>query len=259
VFHVPDGLLDGPLSPIGGTFRLLGLIPRQDTSGLLDATLEILRTPSNLVFVHDRTLVTAFASSSNIRNFSPPLHDLLVLRPIGDLLLEGGGQRVEGLCVPRTAHASRVERGGGLPVGRHRAAPVLVGGVDDNLALQGTGLPERLRKNAPRYGDDHPLVSIAANYTTSREPIHHAVRFSFDTPTTCGKQNVPKPAASEWRYVDCPKCLALKPPEVHAKPSAEGASLCGLGPDVEGRWTTRRSEVRCEACAREIERRRTQR
>jgi hypothetical protein len=47
-------------------------------------------------------------------------------------------------------------------------------------------------------------VTIAADHTTSREPIHHATRFSFQAPTTCGEIDTPKPAAGDWRFVECP-------------------------------------------------------
>lgn len=41
--------------------------------------------------------------------------------------------------------------------------------------------------------------------------IHHASRFGYSEPTTCGRTEVPKPASSEWRYVTCSACLAKAP------------------------------------------------
>lgn len=45
------------------------------------------------------------------------------------------------------------------------------------------------------------------------EPIHHATVFGpagYASPTTCGRTEQPKPSASEWRFVTCFACLALR-------------------------------------------------
>lgn len=39
--------------------------------------------------------------------------------------------------------------------------------------------------------------------------IHYATVFDGKTPVLCGVNSVPKPAASEWRYVSCRACLVL--------------------------------------------------
>jgi hypothetical protein len=52
---------------------------------------------------------------------------------------------------------------------------------------------------------------VDITFAEQREPIHHATTFGYSTPTTCGKTTQPKPAASEWAYVTCPRCLALRP------------------------------------------------
>jgi hypothetical protein len=93
---------------------------------------------------------------------------------------------------------------------------------------------------------------IDPDYVGQREPIHHARIFGFDAPTTCGKVDQPKPAALEWRYVTCPRCLALV---VHARQAPDTTALCGAEAG-EGQSTARRSEVTCGPCCVEIGRRR---
>src|SRR5436190_9911454 len=39
--------------------------------------------------------------------------------------------------------------------------------------------------------------------------IHHATVFDGRTPVLCGRNDIPKPATSEWRYVSCPACLEI--------------------------------------------------
>jgi len=97
-------------------------------------------------------------------------------------------------------------------------------------------------------------MSIAADYSSSREPIHFSTVFDGKTPVLCGKVGTPCPATNEWRYVGCEKCLALKTGETHARRSATAFSLCGLGPDG-GPWTTQPSRVSCSACRASITRR----
>lgn len=42
-----------------------------------------------------------------------------------------------------------------------------------------------------------------------RVEIHYATVFDGRTPVLCGVAEGPMPAASEWRYVTCPRCLAI--------------------------------------------------
>jgi hypothetical protein len=109
------------------------------------------------------------------------------------------------------------------------------------------GLPARHRRRYPC------AVTIAADYSSPREPIHFSRVFDGRTPALCGKNGTPCPAANEWRYVGCPRCLALRPPEVHARPSADAKALCGMAPDGK-RWTRKRSEVSCTLCREAVER-----
>jgi hypothetical protein len=94
-------------------------------------------------------------------------------------------------------------------------------------------------------------VAIAADYSGRREPIHYSQIFDGKTPALCGKLGTPRPAANEWRYVECPSCLALV---VHARRAADTLALCGAEPGA-GNWTTKRIEVTCSACEEEITRR----
>jgi hypothetical protein len=114
------------------------------------------------------------------------------------------------------------------------------------------------RSCRPNRADaDHSTpMSIAADHTSKREPIHFSTIFDGRTPALCGKVGTPCPATSEWRYVGCERCLALRrdEDEVHARRNAGVVSLCGLGPD--GRpCSTRKSQVTCRGCLDEISRR----
>lgn len=44
-----------------------------------------------------------------------------------------------------------------------------------------------------------------------QSPIHHSTTVGYDSATTCGRVEQPKPSAAEWRYVTCPACLDLAP------------------------------------------------
>jgi hypothetical protein len=47
--------------------------------------------------------------------------------------------------------------------------------------------------------------------TTSKGNVIHMRDLKSRAPkAVCGRMEVPVPCAAEWRYVDCPKCLALK-------------------------------------------------
>lgn len=95
----------------------------------------------------------------------------------------------------------------------------------------------------------------AADFTTEREPIHHATRLGYHTPSTCGKTDQPKPSSVDWWYVTCPRCLALAKPNVHARKTPTAIALCGAARG-EGGSTRKRSEVTCRPCGYEIEARR---
>ena len=99
------------------------------------------------------------------------------------------------------------------------------------------------------------MTIAARDFAAHNVVIHHATIFDGRTPVTCGASGVPCPASDEWRYVTCPRCRALAPSEVHARPSADAPSLCGMPANGKG-WTKKKSHVTCSACADEIERRR---
>lgn len=42
------------------------------------------------------------------------------------------------------------------------------------------------------------------------EPIHFKTVFTWEAPTLCGKSTQPKPSASDWAYVTCPRCLEAR-------------------------------------------------
>jgi hypothetical protein len=92
---------------------------------------------------------------------------------------------------------------------------------------------------------------VDPSYATNRVEIHHSEIFDGWTPADCGASDSPCPAASDWRYVKCRRCLALM---VHARRAANDNALCGAGAG-EGRSTTRRSRVQCPECLDEIGRR----
>jgi hypothetical protein len=94
----------------------------------------------------------------------------------------------------------------------------------------------------------------AVDFTAHNVVIHFSTVFDGRTPVLCGASGIPCPAASERRYVSCPRCLARLGPVVHARRAASSPALCSVGPGVD-RWTTRRSEVTCCACLEEIARR----
>lgn len=55
---------------------------------------------------------------------------------------------------------------------------------------------------------------MTASVVGQAEPIHHATVFGaagYDTPTTCGKTDQPKPSTTHWQYVTCPACWERAP------------------------------------------------
>lgn len=99
-----------------------------------------------------------------------------------------------------------------------------------------------------------PATGMNPGFVDQKEPIHHASAFSYDAPTTCGRVEQPKPAALEWHYVTCRRCLALAPEIVHARRDSDVAALCGAAPG-QGGSTRRSQEVTCALCRTEIDRR----
>lgn len=89
-------------------------------------------------------------------------------------------------------------------------------------------------------------MTIAADYTSQRAPIHYSTVFDGKTPALCGKSGTPCPCTNERRYVKCHRCLALLPPVIHARPSADATALCAAVPTTDG---GRRSGARLRAAA----------
>src|SRR5918912_1520658 len=77
--------------------------------------------------------------------------------PSASRRLEPRGQRVLGLDQPSSGHAPCVYLSRRQPVGKllETPFPELVGGVDDNLALERAGLLERVVNDGPGHREDH--------------------------------------------------------------------------------------------------------
>lgn len=80
------------------------------------------------------------------------------------------------------------------------------------------------------------MGNINPGPTAQVEPIHFSKVFDRGkTPVACGKTEQPLPATNEWRYVDCPACLASAKPEERA-----------LREEQERRYPPDRTYVRTE-------------
>lgn len=65
---------------------------------------------------------------------------------------------------------------------------------------------------------------MTAGAVAQAEPIHHNTVFGpegYAAPTTCGRTEQPKPAASDWKLVTCPACLAKAPDVTYSRTSLE--------------------------------------
>lgn len=68
----------------------------------------------------------------------------------------------------------------------------------------------------------------STTFATQQTPIHHAVAFSYNAPTTCGRTEQPKPSAELWDNVTCQACLALRCAYAFAeKPEARCTGVVG--------------------------------